>query len=101
MPDTAVFHGSQEFILRRDRKVHPDGSFDSAGRWYPSAAEKCFCCYGIREPSRSWPYSQMQHCRTAAHVANLMDVDVKELRTAATIMDAALAAYGKGDEVAA
>jgi len=52
-----------------NRSVNPEGSFDNAGRWYPDEDERCSCCAGIREPSRSHPYSLMVHCRSKQHVA--------------------------------
>ncbi len=69
-----------EFVLRQDRKHHPDGKFDNGGRWYPSETERCECCDHIRYPSRAYPYSLMVHCRTAKHVASLYGVDVKALK---------------------
>lgn len=60
------------FISRRDRNTHPDGHFDKAGRWWPSAEEECDCCDNIREPSRRWPYNYLVHCRSAAHVRNMV-----------------------------
>ena len=61
------------YAARRDRLVNPEGSFDSAGRWYPSAAEDCGgdgrC---VRTPSRAWPYSYMLRCRTRQHVSALV-----------------------------
>ena len=73
---------AREYIARRDRMTHPDGTFDAASRWYPSESEKCDCCDGIRSPSRAYPYSFMTHCRSAAHVAALHGVDARELRRA-------------------
>ena len=70
------------FLARKDRKVHPDGDFDRAGRWYPSESEKCDCCSGIRSPSRSYPYSYMVHCRTKAHVSCLTGIPVKDINAA-------------------
>ena len=95
-----ALHGAEIYIARRERKAHPEGTFDKAGRWYPSTSEKCVCCFGLRQPSRRWPYSQMTHCRTFAHVAKLMDVSVTELRAAVRYMDAALAAYQSGTVIA-
>jgi hypothetical protein len=61
------------YTARRDRLVHPEGSFDSAGRWYPSVTEDCGgdgrC---VRTPSRMWPYSYMLRCRTRQHVSALV-----------------------------
>ncbi|WP_333798549.1 hypothetical protein [Trichlorobacter lovleyi] len=69
-----------DFNNRRDRISHPDGTFDSAGRWSPSYSEECDCCKNIRQPSRSYPFSLMIHCRTAEHVANLHGVDARLLK---------------------
>lgn len=71
------------FLARQDRTQHPDGKPDKGGRWYPSDAEYQLCCDKIRRPSRSYPWSYMVHCRTAEHVANLFEVDVKDVRKAA------------------
>jgi hypothetical protein len=73
----------EQFRARRARTEHPDGSFDSAGRWYPDAPERRACCKSVRGPSRSHPYSYMIHCRTANHVAALHAVSASELRAAA------------------
>ncbi len=69
-----------EFENRQSRRVHPDGTFDKAGRWYPSDSESCGCCDEVRGPSRSYPYSYMVHCRTAKHIANLYGVDEKQIK---------------------
>ena len=69
-----------EFIKRRDRLTHPDGRTDNAGRWYPSKAERCPCCDSVRSPSRSYPWSYMQHCRTAEHVAQLHGQEPSTIR---------------------
>lgn len=70
------------FIARQDRTAHPAGRTDNGGRWYPAENEKCTCCNMVRSPSREWPWSLMVHCRTTEHIANLYEVDVKELRSA-------------------
>jgi len=57
------------YEARRDRKVHPEGKFDSAGRWYPSSSEGT---PSVRSPSRAWPYSYLLACRTRRHVAGLV-----------------------------
>lgn len=92
-----TLYAAQVFILRRDRKANPEGWFDRAGRWYPSDDESCLCCCALRDPTRRWPYSLMLHCRTAKHVARLIGVGVKDLQCATKAMDAALAAYKKGE----
>ena len=48
----------------KNRKIHPSGSFDSAGRWYAENAD----LINVRAPSRAWPYSQMKACRTKKYV---------------------------------
>jgi len=80
-PET-VLQVAYEYVRRRERATHPDGSFDSGGRWYPSEDEKQSCCSGIRRPSRAWPYSLMTHCRSITHVAALYGVDAREVRRA-------------------
>ena len=59
------------YIARRDRRIHPVGTFDNAGRWYPSDAEDCGVSNSHRSPSRSYPYSYMTACRSRRHVAAL------------------------------
>jgi hypothetical protein len=70
------------YEARKARYQHPDGKFDKAGRWYPSASEEQSCCSGVRGPSRAYPYSYMTHCRSVEHIANLYGVDARELRKA-------------------
>ena len=67
-----------EYLNRKARASHPEGSFDNASRWYPD--EYYPCCTQVRSPSRAWPYSLMVHCRTAEHVANEYGCSVKMLR---------------------
>lgn len=72
------------FTLRESRRSHPHGEFDKGGRWYPDEdAEMADCCYGIRSPSRAYPYSFMVHCRTIKHVASLYGVKPSRVRKAA------------------
>ena len=68
MADARLQQIARECAALRDRRLHPDGEFDKAGRWYPSDAEKCPQCDSMRSPSRAWPYSYMVHCRTINHV---------------------------------
>jgi len=71
---------AEEYIALQDRVIHPDGSFDNGGRWYPETTGEC--CRGIRSPSRAHPYSYMVHCRTATHLACVSKVDENRLRWA-------------------
>jgi len=56
------------FEARRDRVRNPEGTFDCAGRWYPSEREdQGGDGSSVRPPSRGWPYSFNTRCRTLAH----------------------------------
>lgn len=62
------------YAARRDRAVHPEGSFDDAKRWYPSAREDANGDGSrTRSPSRAWPYSYMLRCRTREHCRVLVE----------------------------
>jgi len=78
MTDQKVLDAVKEYIALRDRKSHPDGTFDSGGRFY--LTEKHECCRGIRTPSRAFPYSEMTHGRTLKHVAMCHGVNESECR---------------------
>jgi hypothetical protein len=81
--DPTILAAAGEYLALRDRSKHPDGTFDKAGRFYPSADEMQPCCAYIRTPSRAYPYSYMVHCRTAEHVAHRYNVSVQDVRRAA------------------
>ena len=58
---------------RKNRRTHPEGTFDSVRRFYPSAREDqdgSGTC--VRGPSRAWPYAYMLRCRTKAHCTTLI-----------------------------
>lgn len=55
---------AQVYAELKERMIHPSGKFDKAGRWYADNDDLISC----REPSRAWPYSQMQACRTKKYV---------------------------------
>lgn len=78
----AAHAAAAAYIARQQRREHPAGKFDNAGRWQPSAAERCDCCDRVRTPSRAYKYSLMVHCRTMAHIANLYGVSVQDVRKA-------------------
>lgn len=64
-----VFNG------RKLRESHPDGTFDRAGRWYPSDDENADGFTStVRGPSRAFPYSYMKAARTLRHVKALAAV---------------------------
>lgn len=71
---------------RQAREVHPDGTFEKHGVWYPSDTERQPCCEGLRNPTRKYPYSLIVHCRTAKHIAHLCDVPKALLKQTAVAM---------------
>ena len=71
---------AKEYLKRKRRISHPEGDFDNGGRFYLSDEERVACCVGIREPSRSYPYSEMMHGRSLRHVAKLFEADELEVR---------------------
>lgn len=72
-----------EFVARKLKLHHPEGTFDEGGRFYPSEHERRDCCTNIRAPSRAFPYSLMVHCCTVKHVTQLYQVSEKDLRAEA------------------
>lgn len=48
----------------KNRDIHPTGEFDKAGRFYAEHDD----LINVRSPTRSWPFSQMQACRTKKYV---------------------------------
>lgn len=62
------------YLKRRNREAHPEGTFDSAGRWYAKGrdAEVMTVC---RLPSWAWPFSEMHTCRALSHCARYHDAD--------------------------
>lgn len=104
---------ARAYEARQERRVHPDGDFDKAKRWYPSDVEDADgdgSC--VRAPSRAWPYSYMLRCRTRQHVRVLVERALRGEKVPDDIHDAVadmltlLAAAGKAwderrdDEVA-
>jgi len=62
-----IIQAASEHLKRKNRESNPAGTFDGAKRFYLS--QKCACCASIRSPSRSFPFSEMTHGRSAEHVA--------------------------------
>lgn len=79
---TKVQEAITEYLKLKNRKTHPEGTFDSGGRFYLAESEKHDCCRGIRSPSRAYPYSEMVHARTLKHVAHKYNVLESECRKA-------------------
>jgi hypothetical protein len=59
-----------KYLRRRDRLEYPRGKSDGGGRWFPDISEKLDVRY-YRSPSRRFPWSYMQACRTIGHCAML------------------------------
>lgn len=68
-----IFNAVVEYRARKERRSNPFGEFDSAGRFF--IGEGCSCCDDIARPTRSFPYGQMNHGRTLAHVAHKFNVE--------------------------
>ena len=75
-----LFDAMQIYHSRKERKVNPAGGFDGAGRWQPSAEERQDCCHSIRNPTKKFPFSLLNHCRSIEHVARKCKVEFTELR---------------------
>lgn len=83
---------------RSCRESHPDGEFDSAGRWYPSDDEWRSCCANIRTPSRAFPHSLNTHCRGILHIARLYEIEPSDLRRAGRYLQNLAELQGKSVE---
>lgn len=68
------------YLRRKDWSESPVGYRDRAGRWYPRDEEWRPCCDKIRRPSRAWPWTLAQHCRTLEHCCALEGADPKLAR---------------------
>lgn len=82
-----ALEAAHELRRRRRRESRPGGSWDRAGRYFPSNDERRACCVGIRTPSRAWPYSLWAHVHSIEHVANLYRVDRKGVMRALRMLD--------------
>jgi hypothetical protein len=86
------------YEARRDRLINPEGKFDNAGRWYPSAREDAGDVIGqVRSPSRAYPYSYMQRARTRKHVAVLADVQPEYFAQLVREAEAAMSRVGTAE----
>lgn len=93
----AEINAAFEFSDRKNRRAHPPGTRDNAGRFYSdersSAVDSC------RPPSRAFPFSEMKAARTASHCAEMNDVDcVTHVRRIARALEN-LAAGFSGESV--
>jgi len=76
----SVIKATKEYLSRKNRISHPEGSFDKARRWHPSDMERCEACSTVREPSRAYPFSIMTHCRSISHIAAKYQVDATVMK---------------------
>ena len=83
--DPVVVDAAIEAQGLRDRTLNPAGSFDKAGRF--SLQHRCECCDEIRSPSRAYPYSEMVHGRSVAHVSSVHDVEALHVKRALKALD--------------
>ena len=72
----AAFRAQARWLRRKERTEHPDGTFDKAGRWYPSADEDCddYTSH-TRTPSRAWPNTYNHAARSLEHCEALEDAN--------------------------
>lgn len=85
---TAAF----EFSDRKNRRAHPPGTRDNAGRFY--ADERSSAVDNCRPPSRAFPYSEMKAARTARHCAEIIGAEcVTHVRRIARALENLAAGY--------
>jgi hypothetical protein len=67
-------------VAREERTESPRGEWHER-LWYPADGERQACCAPIK-PTESNRQALESHCRTQAHIAQLFDVPLPELRRA-------------------
>ena len=77
---TIILTAAIEYYRYKIKHDSPLGNYDAQGRWYPSEIEKADCCDSIRNPSKNWPYSMRDHCRTVKHIACRMGLVEKDIK---------------------
>jgi hypothetical protein len=82
-PTQLELQAAREFLDLQSRKIHPEGRFDKAKRFYLDVTYEC-CT--TRSPSRAYPYSQMVHGRTAEHVAHKYGLSAANIRKTAQLL---------------
>lgn len=78
MINKRTFIAAFEYYQRKKYEEKPDGTYDRGGRWYPNESERCSCCEDIKEPSTTWPYSLLNHCRSSKHIVIKYGIDKKD-----------------------
>ena len=65
---TERLYQARKPVVRGGGGSHPEGKTDNARRWYPSAREDANGDGSKgRSPSRDWPWSYRDRCRTRQH----------------------------------
>lgn len=62
---SGLIHALATALEIKNCHTNPKGTFDNAKRF--TLHFRCPYCAGIRRPSHSWPYSQLNHGRTLKH----------------------------------
>ena len=81
-PDKVLHEATVAFMSQEC----PIGTYDNASRFY--LRDKYSCCASIRAPSRDYPWSQLQHGRTATHLAHAYGIEdrAQEIQRYARLM---------------
>ncbi len=78
--DWILLKATKDYLLRKAKKSHPKfWRSNKTGLKYLSKGEHCNCCKGIKKPSIRFPNSEMNHGRTAIHLANLYGVSREDI----------------------
>lgn len=70
-------------LMYQDRKTgkeKPKGKLDTRKIWWPDRDEEQKCCRKLAHPKERWPFSLRDHCCTAGHIANMFEVEEREVR---------------------
>jgi hypothetical protein len=71
----------QLFKKRNSGKLRPDGEFNLNKIFVLSQNEKCECCRDIIKGNVRYPLSALKHACSKAHVANICNVSVNDLKS--------------------
>lgn len=62
-----------KIVPLRDGSHRHAGRYDNAARWYPGEAYRVPGSFGVRGPSRRWPYSYLKHYYSAKYARLLAE----------------------------
>jgi hypothetical protein len=71
---TKALNALARYDRRQARIERPEGKSDNGGRWYAHGRD-ADALANVREPSRSWPLSQLKACASLAHCERYEDAD--------------------------